>query len=366
MQLTIKEIIQELEAFAPLQYQESYDNAGLIVGDKNCRVDSVLLAVDVTEAVIDEAVKLGAGMIIAHHPIIFKGLKKLTGSNYVERTVIKAIKSDVAIYAAHTNMDAVSNGVNGILAEKLGLENVSVMSPRAGLLKKIHVFVPEDYANAVREAAFKAGAGHIGNYDNCSYNVNGKGSFRAGDDSNPFVGEKGQTHFEPEVKIEIVFPEVLQSAVINAVITAHPYEEVAYDVYSLDNPWDKVGIGLVGELKTPVKPMDFMESLSGILKQPHFRYTKPVTDEIKQVAICGGAGSFTINQAKAKGADVLITADVKYHEFFDADSQIMIVDAGHYETEQFTKELFSNVIQKKFPNFAVRFSNVNTNPVNYY
>jgi dinuclear metal center YbgI/SA1388 family protein len=366
MQLTIKEIIKELETFAPLQYQESYDNAGLIVGDKHKTVDSVLLSVDVTEDVIDEAVEAGAGLIVAHHPIIFKGLKKLTGRNYVERTVIKAIKSDVAIYAAHTNMDAVSNGVNGILAQKIGLENVSVMSPRDGLLKKIHVFVPENHANAVREAAFHAGAGHIGNYDNCSYNTLGEGSFRAGEGSDPFVGEQGQTHFEKEMRIEMVFPATHQAAVINAIIKAHPYEEVAYDVYSLDNAWNEVGIGLVGELKTPVKPMTFMESLSEKLGQPHFKYTKPVTDTLKRVAVCGGSGSFTIKQAKASGADVLITADVKYHEFFDADNDIMIIDAGHYETEQFTKELFSNVIQKKFPNFAVRFSNVNTNPVNYY
>lgn len=366
MALKIKDITNALETFAPLQYQESYDNAGLIVGNKNAEIESVLLSLDVTEEVVEEAVQLGAGLIVAHHPIIFKGLKKLTGRNYVERTVIKAIKSDVAIYAAHTNMDAVSNGVNGILAEKLGLENVSVMSPRAGLLKKIHVFVPEDHASAVREAAFTAGAGQIGEYDNCSYNTEGKGSFRAGEDSNPFVGKKGETHFEKEIRIEMVFPGYMQAAVVNAVLNAHPYEEVAYDIYPLDNAWNQVGIGLVGELKNSQDPMDFITSLTKILRQAHLRYTRPVSREIRRVAVCGGSGSFAIQQAKAAGADLILTADVKYHEFFDADNQIMIVDAGHYETEQFTKELFSDVIQKNFPNFAVRFSNVNTNPVNYF
>ncbi|MFO7878800.1 MAG: Nif3-like dinuclear metal center hexameric protein [Bacteroidales bacterium] len=364
--MKIKDITDALETFAPLQYQESYDNAGLIVGNSNAEIESVLLSLDVTEEVIEEAVQLGAGLIVAHHPIIFKGLKKLTGRNYVERSVIRAIKSDVAIYAAHTNMDAVANGVNRILADKIGLENIAVMNPRRGLLKKIHVFVPSEHADAVREAAFTAGAGQIGEYDNCSYNTEGKGSFRAGEGSNPYVGRKGETHFEEEIRIEMVFPDHMQAAVLNAVLKAHPYEEVAYDIYTLDNAWNQVGIGLVGELKNPWNPMDFMTSLKKILGQAHLRYTRPVGNEIRRVAVCGGSGSFAIQQAKAAGADLILTADVKYHEFFDADDQIMIVDAGHYETEQFTKELFSDVIQKNFPNFAVRFSNVNTNPVNYF
>jgi dinuclear metal center YbgI/SA1388 family protein len=366
MKLQIKEIIQPLEDFAPVHYQESYDNAGLIIGSPDKKIESVLLSVDVTESVVDEAVKRGAGLIVSHHPIIFKGLKKITGSNYVERAVIKAIKNDVALYAAHTNVDAVAGGVNHILAEKIGLEYISILSPRKGLLKKLYVFVPNDYADKVRNAAFEAGGGNIGNYDNCSFNVQGTGSFKAGQNTDPFVGDIGETHFEAENRIEVVFPEHLESKIINAVIEAHPYEEVAYDIISLENSWDQVGIGISGKLTKPLSPEHLLKRLTEVLGQPHLRYTKPPKSSIETMAVCGGTGSFLIKKAIAANVDAILTADVKYHEFFDAENKIMIIDGGHYETEQFTKEVFSYVIQKKFPNFAVQFSNINTNPVNYY
>ncbi|MFO7791123.1 MAG: Nif3-like dinuclear metal center hexameric protein [Bacteroidota bacterium] len=366
MELQVKDIIREFENFAPIQYQESYDNAGLILGSPGMVIESVLLTVDVTEDVIDEAVKLGAGLIIAHHPVIFKGLKQITGSNYVERTVIKAIKNNIAVYAAHTNMDAVAGGVNKILAQKIGLENISIINPRKGVLKKLYVFVPHDHAEKVRNAAFKAGAGGIGDYDSCSFNIDGRGSFRAGEDSNPFVGNIGEIHFEAETRIEMVYPRHIESKLIKAVVDAHPYEEVAYDICKLDNAWEQIGIGMAGHFAEPVEPEKLLNKLTKVLKQPHLRYTEPPKTKIQKLAVCGGSGSFMIKNAISINADAILTADIKYHEFFDAEGKIMIIDAGHYETEQFTKELFFYVIQKKFPKFAVQFSNINTNPVNYY
>ncbi|MGC9330418.1 MAG: Nif3-like dinuclear metal center hexameric protein [Bacteroidales bacterium] len=366
MKLQINDIIHALEDFAPVRYQESYDNAGLIVGSPDKEIESVLLSIDVTEEVVEEAIKTGAGLIVSHHPIIFKGLKKITGSNYIEKTVIMAIKNDIGLYAAHTNADAVAGGVNHVLAEKIGLKNMAVLSPRKGLLKKLYVFVPNDYAMKVRNAAFEAGGGSIGDYDNCSFNVEGRGSFRAGKNSNPFVGEVGKTHFEAETRVEIVYPVHLETKILNAVVDAHPYEEVAYDIISLDNSWDKLGMGMIGRFPEPLSPENLLKKLTEVLGQPHLRYTKLPKPTIQTMALCSGTGSFLMKNAIAANVDAFLTADVKYHEFFDAENKIMIIDAGHYETEQFTKELFSYVIHKKFPKFAVQFSNINTNPVNYY
>jgi dinuclear metal center YbgI/SA1388 family protein len=366
MKLKVKDIIQLIETYAPPVYQESYDNSGLLVGDKNQEIDSVLISLDVTEDIVEEAVERGAGLILVHHPIVFKGLKRLTPDNYVQRTVISAIKHDIAIFAAHTNLDAVHNGVNFELAQKLGLQNVKVLQPAAGKLLKLYCFVPSDHADTLRRALFDAGAGQIGNYDSCSFNAEGYGTFRAGDDTNPFVGKKGEMHKENEVKLEVIFPVHTKSKLISVLKKVHPYEEPAFDIVALENSWEQLGIGMIGELPEKMEPVAFLDQVKEKLGVPHLKYTDSDKSELRKIAVCGGSGSFLIKTAMYAGADAFLTGDVKYHEFFDAENRMMIVDAGHYETEQFTKELFYRVITKKFPNFAVQISNRNTNPVKYY
>ena len=362
----LKEITNYLENFAPLKLQESYDNAGLIVGDPEAKITEAIVTLDVTEEVVDEAIEKKANLIVAHHPIVFSGLKKLTGKNYVERTVLKAIKNDIAIYAAHTNLDSVTGGVNTKICEKLGLKNCKVLQPVSGQLKKLVVFIPADHADNVRTAIFEAGAGHIGNYDYCGYNLEGEGSFRGGEDTNPFVGEKNQIHYEKEVRFETIFPGYVQGKVIQAMIKAHPYEEVAYDIYPLENAHEQVGIGMTGELPEPVSEKYFLSLLKSTFNTGCIKHTALKGAEVKKVAVCGGAGSFLLNHAISDGADFFVSGDFKYHQFFDAENKIVIADIGHFESEQFTKELFYELLTKKFPKFAVRFSEVNTNPVFYF
>ncbi|HDP74548.1 MAG TPA: Nif3-like dinuclear metal center hexameric protein [Bacteroidales bacterium] len=363
--MTIREVSSILESFAPLAFQEDYDNSGLIVGDANMVVTGVLLTIDVTPQVVAEAVAAGANLIVAHHPVIFKGLKRITGKSYVEQVVVNAIKNGIAIYAAHTNIDSVQGGVSFKMAEVLGLTGTQVLSPLTGQLVKLVTFVPTEYAEVVRQAMFNAGAGVIGNYDSCSFNIQGQGTFRAGDATNPFVGEKGTIHFEPEVRVETVVPRYTLNAVINAMVEAHPYEEVAYDVFPLDLPYKKAGLGVVGNLPEPMNPIDFVKHVKQLFRAPCVRYTNPVKDFIARVAICGGSAISLLNDAIAANADVFITADVKYHQFFDAENRIVIIDIGHFESEQFTVDIFYDLLSKKLSNFAVLKSKVRTNPINY-
>jgi dinuclear metal center YbgI/SA1388 family protein len=364
--LKIKEIVQYLETVAPPALQESYDNAGLIVGNQEAEVSSVLVTIDVTEDVVVEAIEKKAGLIIAHHPIVFSGLKKITGKNYVERTVLKAIKNDVAIFAAHTNFDAVNGGVNTKICEKLGLINCRVLLPVSGQLKKLVTFIPVESVEKVRTAVFDAGAGHIGDYDYCGYNLEGTGSFRGGQDTNPYVGEKGHVHYEKEIRFETIFPGWQQTKIIKALFEAHPYEEVAYDIYPLENTFEKAGMGMIGEYENPLSEKDFLYQLKKIFGTGCIKHTALKGKNVTKAAVCGGAGSFLLNRAIAAKADFFITGDFKYHQFFDAENKIVIADVGHYESEQFTKELFYELLTKKFPKFAVRFSEVRTNPVFYF
>jgi dinuclear metal center YbgI/SA1388 family protein len=364
--LTVKDITRLLESVAPLSLQENYDNAGLLTGNHDQPVDKALVTLDATEAVIDEAIARQCQMVIAHHPIIFGGLKKLNGKNYVERTVIKAIKHDIAIYAIHTNLDNVHTGVNRKIAAKIGLENPRILSPVKGQLKKLVTFVPDAHLEMVKQAIFKAGSGVIGNYDECSFSVHGTGTFRANDGANPFVGEKGKQHQEAETRLETIFPAHAQWEVIKALLGSHPYEEVAYDIYPLDNEHPQVGAGMIGELKEPLAPQEFLGHLKQSMQLNCIKYTQTSGNKIHKVAVCGGAGSFLLKQAMAAGADAFVTADFKYHEFFDAENRLMIADIGHYESEIFTKELLKDVILEKFPTFAVLLSETNTNPINYF
>lgn len=363
--MKLKEITACLEAYAPLAYQESYDNAGLIYGNPEMEITSALICLDSTEAVIDEAITLGCNLVIAHHPILFSGIKKLTGKNYVERTLIKAIQNNVAIYAAHTNLDNVYNGVNAKIAEKIGLSGCRVLAPQKGLLKKLVTFCPADKAEEVRTALFAAGAGTIANYDQCSFNTEGTGTFRAGAGSNPYVGESGKQHHEKEVRIETIYPHYAEEPILSALLTAHPYEEVAYDLLPLANSHNRVGAGLIGQLTTEMSELDFLKHLKTVMKADVVRYTALNGKSVKTVALCGGSGSFLLSDAIRSSADVFVTADFKYHQFFDADNRIVIADIGHYETEQFTVELFYEVLKKKISNFAPLISKINTNPIKY-
>lgn len=362
---TVKDIIHIIEDFAPVALQEDWDNCGLQVGDAAMEATGALCTLDVTFDVVDEAIAKGINLIITHHPLIFGGLKSLTGRSEVERCVIEAIKHDVAIYAAHTSIDNVKNGVSGRMAEKLGLKNCTILAPQAQKLVKLAVFVPQLHATTVRNAMFDAGAGHIGDYDSCSFSTQGSGSFRALDAAQPFVGELGKLHFEDEVKLEVVLPAFLQTKVVAALTAAHPYEEVAYDLLSLNNTWNNVGLGMVGDLELGMDEADFLNEVKEIFGVEVIRHSPLLDKKIKRVAVMGGSGASYMTSAMAANADVFITGDAKYHDFFAPEGRILLADIGHYESEQYTKELFVEIITKKITTFAAQISGINTNYVKY-
>src|SRR6266487_3458053 len=364
--MRIADIISFLESLAHPSLQEHYDNAGLVIGEKNWECTGIICSLDATESVIKEAITKNCNLVVAHHPIIFGGLKKINGKNYVEKTVITAIKNDIAIYAIHTNLDNVVNGVNGRMARLLGLENISILSPKEGTLKKLFTFAPLDKAEQLRNAIFKAGGGQIGNYSECSFNAEGVGTFKGEEGTNPYVGEVGKQHRENEIKIEAIFPAWLENKVVNSMKAAHPYEEVAYDIINLANKHQGIGSGMIGELTEPMTEMNFLIHLKKIFNLRVIRHTALLNQPVKKIALCGGAGSFLVSTALAAGADIYTTADMKYHEFFDANGKILIADIGHYESEQFTIDLLTEIMEQKFPNFAVLKTKVETNPVKYF
>lgn len=363
--MKIKDIIKVIEDLAPVSFQESYDNTGMQIGNTDKEINSVLLTLDVTEATINEAIENKTELIISHHPLIFSGIKKLSGKNSTERIVIKAIKNDIAIYSCHTNIDSAWNGVNIKLAEKLGLQNIKILKPVSGNLKKLVTFVPTENADKLRTALFEAGAGNIGNYDSCSYNSEGKGTYRANENANPFAGKINELHTENEIRIETIFPSYLKSKVLSALLANHPYEEVAFDIFSLDNTYNKQGIGAIGILNEEVDENIFLKSIKKTLNCKQIRYSALTGKKIKKVAVCGGSGSFLISEALSSGADAFVTADLKYHQFQEPEHKLLLVDAGHFETEYHTLEIFYELLNKKFPTFAIYFSKVSTNPVNY-
>ena len=364
--MKIKEITGYLESIAPLSLQESYDNAGLLTGNGETECRGIITSLDVTESVVEEAVQKKCNLIVAHHPIIFRGIKKLNGKNYVERTIIAAIKNDIAIYAIHTNLDNVAEGVNKKIAEKIGLQNCRTLLPKAATLQKLVTFCPVKNAEALRNALFQAGAGAIGKYDECSFNVEGTGTFKANEGSNPFVGNIGQRHHENETRIEVIFPSWLQAKIVASLKEAHPYEEVAFYIHSLENVQANTGSGLVGELKESMPEMQLLERLKSSFGLSLIKHTRFLEKPVTRVAVCGGAGIFLLPNAIAAEANVYITSDIKYHEYFDADERILLADIGHYESEQFTIELLTDFLHQKFPNFAVLKTEMNTNPVKYY
>ncbi len=364
--MKIAEIIHHLETIAPPAFQESYDNAGLLTGMPEWECTGALITLDATEEVIMEAKERNCNMVIAHHPIIFKGLKKINGKNYVERAVIAAIKNDIAIYAIHTNLDNMLQGVSGKMAEILGLQNINILSFKENTLKKLFTFVPIESAEDVRKAIFDAGGGNIGKYSQCSFNMDGTGTFMAKEGADPYIGEVGKPTTTREMKIEVVFPYYLELKIVQAMLDAHPYEEVAYDVVALSNFYQYTGSGVIAELPEPIEEKDFLTRLKEVFRLPVVRHTPLLNRPVKRIAICGGAGSFLITSALTAKADVYVTADVKYHEFFDADGRMVIADIGHFESEQFTIDLLRDVLVQKFPTFAILKSGIKTNPVNYF
>ncbi|MBN2892659.1 MAG: Nif3-like dinuclear metal center hexameric protein [Bacteroidales bacterium] len=361
----IKDLVSIIENKFPPQTQENYDNSGLIVGDKEIEINSVLLTIDINEDVVDEAIEKKCNFIIAHHPIIFRPLKRITGSNYIEKTIIKAIKNDIAIYAAHTSVDNSDQGINKYLCDLLELKNQKIIQPKQEMLFKLVTFVPNEHAEKVRTAIFDAGAGYIGNYDYCSYNTEGIGTFRAGEKANPFVGEKNKLHLENEIRIETVFPGFLKGKIINALLNSHPYEEVAYDIYPLNNEYNKFGAGIIGDIENEADEAEFLSIIKNKFNVQSIRFSNLLNKKVKKVAVCSGAGNFLIEDAIAQKADIYISSEFKYNQYIEAQKRIVIVDAGHYETEVFIKNVFYELLTKKFPNFAVEFSQKFQNPVNY-
>jgi dinuclear metal center YbgI/SA1388 family protein len=363
--IRLKDLVAVFEQLAPFSLQESYDNSGIQIGHPDKIITRGLVCLDVSPEVLDEAIEQKCDVIISHHPLLFKGLKQINGLTAVDQVVMKAIREDVAIVSVHTNLDHVIEGVNGMLAEKIGLSKLSPLSPATGLLKKLVTFCPPAQAEVVREALFSAGAGQIGDYDCCSYNLDGYGTFRAGAGTNPFVGKKNELHEEAELRIETIFPVYLQQQVMAALINAHPYEEVAYDIYPLDNKFGKAGNGLCGWLKEPLKEEAFLLQLKEILGLPCLRHSERTGKVLHKIAICGGSGGFLLPQVMAAGADAFISAELKHNQFLECKGRLLLIDAGHYETEQFTKELMVDIVNKKMLNFALLISREEKNPVYY-
>ncbi len=364
--MKIIEVINALESIAPPSLQEDYDNVGLLTGNASDDCTGIITTLDATEEVVHEALRKKCNLIVAHHPVIFRGLKRITGRNHVERTVITAIKNNIAIYAVHTNLDNVLTGVNKKIAEKLNLQNLRVLLLKENTLKKLVTFCPGKNADEVRHALFQAGAGMIGKYSECSFNAEGSGTFKAAEGADPYVGKIGERHSENEIRIEVIFPSHAERNLVSALKNAHPYEEVAYDIYPLDNTRYDVGSGLIGTLKSEMGEDELLTLLKGEFNLSVIRHTPLLDKKVRKIAVCGGAGSFLLGAAIAAEASVYVTSDVKYHEFFDADKKILLADIGHYESEQFTVDLLADILREKFPNFAVLKTETNTNPVQYF
>lgn len=363
--MKIKDIIAVLEEMAPLAYAEDFDNVGLLTGNANDDTTGVLVCHDALESVIDEAISKNCSMVVCFHPILFSGLKKITGKNYVERAVIKAIKNDIAIYAVHTALDNHKQGVNKIVCNHLGLKNTKILVPKEGFIRKLVTYTISENHEELRNALFNAGAGNIGNYENCSFNSQGLGTYQGNEGSNPEIGEPGEFVEGKEIKIEVTFEKHLESRILKALFNNHVYEEVAYEIYSLNNHHQNIGLGMTGELEQPMEEQEFLKFVKDKMKAPGIRHSAYTGKPVKKVAVLGGSGSFAIKNAIAAGADAFLTADLKYHQFYEAEGKLLLADIGHYESERYTKNYIVDYLTKKIPNFAFILSEENTNPVKY-
>ena len=363
--MKIRDITASIELIAPLAYAEDFDNVGLLIGDYNTIVSGVLVTLDTLEKTVDEAIAKNCNLIVSFHPIILGGLKKLNGTTYVERVVLKAIKNNIAIYATHTALDNSQTGVSAKMSSILGLQNTSILLPKKGLIKKLTTYVPSDHADILRRALFDAGAGHIGNYECCSFNSEGIGSFKGNSASNPVIGERGNLVFQKETCISMTFESYLESKILKAMHKHHPYEEVAYEIITLTNTNQNVGMGMLGDLPETMDTQKFLSLVKTKFKTDCVRHSKALNKPIKTVAVLGGAGSFAIGDAIKAKADAYISADFKYHDFFKAENRILLADVGHYESEQFTKTLLVDYLNEKFSSFAIILSEESTNPIHY-
>jgi len=364
--MKVRDLVSELEKYAPPSLQESYDNAGLNVGFPDLEIYGVLICIDVVPEVIDEAIDKSCNMIVAHHPLIFPNIRKITGSNIIEKSIVKAIQNNISIFCGHTNFDKTQNGVSMKMCEKLGLKKCSVIDAESNLIRKIVVYAPEQHAETVRNAMFSAGAGCIGDYNECSFNMNGIGTFRASETCNPYVGKIGERHYENETRIEVVCPSYLQSKIISAMLKVHPYEEPAFDIYQIENKWEQIGLGAIGELPDEITENELLETVKQTFNVGNIRHSEKIGRKIRRIAVCGGSGASYIRRAMALNADAYITADIKYHDWFLAERKILILDIGHYESEQFTKDIFYDIIAKNDKGFKICLSDINTNPINNY
>jgi dinuclear metal center YbgI/SA1388 family protein len=363
--MIVKEVTTILEELAPLAYAEDFDNVGLLVGNASTEVTGILVTLDTLENVVDEAIENNCNLIVSFHPIIFSGLKKITGANYVERVVIKAIQNNIAIYSMHTALDNCKDGVNAKICEVLGIENPEILIPQKSSIKKLITYVPEADVATLKAALFEAGAGDLGNYSHCSFVNEGTGSYQPEENANPIKGNIGKVHLEKEIQIHITYQKSIEAKILNALFKNHPYEEVAYEIYSLENTNQNIGMGMIGTLKNPLEEIPFLNHVKKIMKAKGIRHSNLLRKPIQKVAVLGGSGAFAISAAKAAGADIFISADIKYHQFYEAEDKIVIADIGHYETEQFTKNLLVDYLTKKIPNFAVRLAKSKTNPIKY-
>lgn len=363
--MKIKTILAVLEEMAPLAYAESFDNVGLLVGNQNESCTGVLVCHDALETVIDEAVAKNCNLVVCFHPILFSGLKKITGKNYVERSIIKAIKNDIAIYAVHTALDNHQNGVNKIFCDALGLKNTKILIPKQDFIQKLVTFTVPENADLLRNALFDAGAGKIGNYENCSFNSTGIGTYKGNENSNPVIGNKFELTRSEELKIEVTFEKHLQRNILKALFENHIYEEVAYEIYNLHNSHQNIGLGMIGELDEEMSELSFLQMVKTKMQAEAIRHSSFLNKKIKKVAVLGGSGSEAISKAIQAGADAFLTADLKYHQFYEAENQILLADVGHFESERYTKNYIVDYLTKKMPNFAIILSEENTNPVKY-
>jgi len=364
--MTVSEFCSFFENYFPLEFQEDYDNSGLQLGKSNTEIKGILITLDVTEDIIDEAIDYGDNFILSHHPLIFNELKKIIDANHIEKIIIKAIENQIAIYSAHTNIDNNFNGINHYISKLLKLSNARVLLPASNYLFKLTTYVPESHINEVRKAIFEAGAGYIDNYDMCSFNSQGIGTFRPLKNTKPFIGEIEQINYVNEIKIETIVPKYLLKKVINALIQSHPYEEVAYDIYPLLNKYSKVGSGIIAELNNEIDIFDFFQRIKKTFDIKQIRHSKIIKNNIKKIAICAGSGAFLIKEAIRKKADIFITGEIKYHQYFDAEDKIIIIEIGHYESEKLIKNFFYDFLNEKITKFAIHKSKIDTNPIKYY
>jgi dinuclear metal center YbgI/SA1388 family protein len=363
--MKIKDIINHLELLAPPHYQEEFDNTGLLTGDTKTNVTGVLITLDCLENVVDEAIEKKCNLIVSFHPIIFTGLKHLQPLDYVRRAVVKAIKNDIAIYAIHTALDVAHGGVSYRMAQEMGLENVTTLIPKKQIIKKIITYVPITDVEKVKEALFTAGAGNLGNYSECSFTITGQGTFKGDENSNPVIGEQLKRETLEEKQLSMSFLPHLEKAVVAALMHSHPYEEVSYELSTLENAYQNIGMGVIGSFSMPLDQADFLIKTKSVFKTNMVKHSLSQKQKIKKVALLGGSGAFAIKNALQAGADAYITADLKYHDFFQA-KDLLLCDVGHYESEQFTKNLLHEYLTKKFSNFAILCAQAQTNPVNYF